>query len=66
MSDSQHRKRVRPKQDSQPESVSDLLTHATTHLSKSVDLLRKAATAGIHLPRGLLHRAALWRVMLDS
>ena len=49
--------------DSRPFAVSDLLAHATTHLNESVKLLRQAGRQD-ELPRGLLHRAALWRVML--
>ena len=51
--------------DSQPASVSNLFTHATTHLNESVDLLRQAGQQD-NLPRGLLHRAALWRVLLEA
>ncbi|MEM9365944.1 MAG: hypothetical protein AAGD07_08095 [Planctomycetota bacterium] len=46
-------------------SISDLLVDAKTHLTKGVALLRKAGTQH-HLPRGLLHRAVLWRVTLAT
>ena len=39
----------------------EVLTQAEKHLDESVSLLRRAGTQH-HLPRGLLARAALWRI----
>ena len=42
-----------------------MLSHATTHLNESVSLLRQACQQD-EIPRGLLNRAGLWRVMLEE
>ncbi|MEO0433896.1 MAG: hypothetical protein AAF151_19600 [Cyanobacteria bacterium J06656_5] len=50
---------------SSPEDLRDLLQQATHHLDQSVSLLRQAGTQH-HIPRGLLARAALWRVKSEA